>query len=347
LAHKGQAATAKEIRVTAKPVKRLLVIEDNPGDLRLLREMLNEEDSHATELTHVDCMSDAEKFLAKRSVDMILLDLGLSDVQGLEAVRRARAAAPSVPLVVMTGLDDESLAAQAFQEGAQDYLIKGQIETRELLRSLRHATSRKTMEEALSTEKIQITHSANHDFLTGLPNRMLLNDRVRQAIALAPRHKKKVAVLFLDLDGFKRINDSMGHATGDKLLQSVAQRLVDCVRGSDTVSRQGGDEFVVLLSEVARSQDAAISAQRMLQKVGAPHSIDQHELRVTASIGVSVYPDDGPDADTLIKNADSAMYLVKQTGRQSYEFFKITKIGESREPHPQKAKLPQTAPAQE
>jgi diguanylate cyclase (GGDEF)-like protein/PAS domain S-box-containing protein len=170
----------------------------------------------------------------------------------------------------------------------------------------------------------QMTHSAQHDFLTGLPNRMLLNDRLSQAITLAPRHTKKVAVLFLDLDGFKHINDSLGHATGDKLLQSVAKRLTDCVRGSDTVSRQGGDEFVVLLSEVERSEDAAITARRMLQAVAEAHSVDQHDLHVTTSIGVSVYPDDGLDAETLVKNADTAMYQAKEHGRQSYQFFKPT-----------------------
>ena len=169
---------------------------------------------------------------------------------------------------------------------------------------------------------LQMTHSAQHDFLTGLPNRMLLNDRINQAIALAPRHMKKVAVLFLDLDGFKHINDSLGHPIGDKLLQSIAKRLVDCVRGSDTVSRQGGDEFVVLLSEVEQAEDAAITARRMLQAVAEAHSIDQHDLHVTTSIGISVYPDDGLDAETLIKNADTAMYQAKENGRQSYQFFK-------------------------
>jgi diguanylate cyclase (GGDEF)-like protein/PAS domain S-box-containing protein len=169
---------------------------------------------------------------------------------------------------------------------------------------------------------LQMAHSAEHDFLTGLPNRTLLNDRINRAIALAPRHMKKVGVLFLDLDGFKHINDSLGHPTGDKLLQSVAKRLSECVRGADTVSRQGGDEFVVLLSEMARSEDAAITARRMLQVVAEAHSIDQHDLHVTTSIGVSVFPDDGLDAETLIKNADTAMYQAKEHGRQSYQFFK-------------------------
>jgi diguanylate cyclase (GGDEF)-like protein len=176
--------------------------------------------------------------------------------------------------------------------------------------------------EALRNSEASLSYSAQHDFLTGLPNRMLLNDRVNQAIAYAPRFDKKLAVLFLDLDGFKHINDSLGHPIGDKLLQSIAKRLVKCVRISDTVSRQGGDEFVVLLSEMAQSEDAAITARRMLQTVAESHSIDQHDLHVTASIGVSVFPDDGKDAETLIKNADMAMYQAKENGRQSYQFFK-------------------------
>jgi diguanylate cyclase (GGDEF)-like protein/PAS domain S-box-containing protein len=169
---------------------------------------------------------------------------------------------------------------------------------------------------------LQITHLAEHDFLTGLPNRTLVNDRIIQAIAGSQRHGKKVAVLFLDLDGFKHINDSLGHPIGDKLLQSIANRLVTCVRGSDTISRQGGDEFVMLLLDVNRPEDAGITARRMLKVVAEPHSIDQHDLHITASMGVSIYPDDGLDADTLIKNADTAMYQAKENGRQSYQFFK-------------------------
>ena len=428
-----------------KSITHLLLVEDNPGDVRLLVDMFDRHGSHDIELAHAGSMSEAEKHLAEHAVDIILLDLGLPDAQGLEAVRRAHAAARRIPLVVLTGLDDEALAAQALQEGAQEHLIKGQIDTRGLLRALRYAVERKTMEEALFAEKeraevtlncigdavvstdisgnisflnlvaekmtgwssqeaighpmadvfrivdattrqpnpnpmqtavahdrtvpvpqncifirgdgleipiedsvapihdrdgqiigavvvfhdvsaaramtLEMTYSAQHDFLTGLPNRMLLNDRVSRAIALAPRHMNKVAVLFLDLDGFKHINDSLGHPTGDKLLQSVAKRLVDCVRGADTVSRQGGDEFVVLLSEVEHPEDAAISARRMLRVVAQAHSIDRHELHVTTSIGVSVYPDDGLDAETLIKSADTAMYQAKENGRQSYQFF--------------------------
>src|ERR1700730_17148690 len=148
-----------------KSIKILLMVEDNPGDTRSLREMLNEQGSHNNDLTHVECMSDAEKHLAERAVDIVLLDLGLPDAQGLTAVRRTRAVAPRVPLVVLTGLDDESLAAQALQEGAQDYLIKGQVDARGLRRAMRYAIERKSMEDALFMEKerAQVTLSCIGD----------------------------------------------------------------------------------------------------------------------------------------------------------------------------------------
>ena len=429
-----------------RSIKVLLLVEDNPADVRLLREMFHEQNSLRTELTQVETMREAEEHLAGCPTDIILLDLGLPDAQGLESIRRARAVAPQVPLVVLTALDDESMAAQALQAGAQDYLIKGQIDARGLLRALRYAVERKSMQEELFREKelaqvtlnsigdavictdisgnitflnlvavrmtgwsrdeaagrpmaevfrvldaasrkttpnpmgtavrqnrivhlpsnciliqrdgseipiedsvapihdregratgvvivfrdvsstqtmaVQMAHSAHHDFLTGLPNRKLLNDRVSQAILLASRSMKKVAVLFLDLDGFKHINDSLGHSIGDRVLQSIAKRLVDSVRDSDTVSRQGGDEFIVLLSEVEGLDSAATTVRRLLQVGTEPHAIDQHDLHVSACIGVSIYPDDGLDVETLIKNADTAMYQAKENGRQSYQFFK-------------------------
>ena len=169
---------------------------------------------------------------------------------------------------------------------------------------------------------LQIIHSAHHDYLTGLPNRTLLNDRIGRAIAQAQRSKKKVVVLFLDLDGFKHVNDSLGHPVGDKLLQSVGKRLSDCIRAGDTVSRQGGDEFVILLTEITELMDASVKAGKILKALAEAHSTDHHELHVTGSIGISVYPDDGVDAETLIKNADTAMYQAKANGRQSYQFFK-------------------------
>src|ERR1700689_5136880 len=236
---------------------QVLLVEDNAGDARLLREMFSKERSDSFEFTHLLRMSEAVAHLAKGGVDIVLLDMGLPDGHGLETVRRAHAAAPNVPLIVLTGLDDEALASEAMKAGAQDYLIKGQVENRALPRALRHAIERHRIQ--IETEFI-----AQHDALTNLPNRLLLNDRVSQAIRLSRRRMTATAVIFLDLDRFKYINDSLGQAIGDQLLQSVSGRLLACVRDSDTVTRQGGDEFVILLSEIAHAQDAAKSAQQIL-----------------------------------------------------------------------------------
>jgi len=424
----------------------VLLVEDNAGDARLLREMFNEDASCTTQLTWVACMREAEAFLSHQSVDVILLDLGLPDSQGMAAVARARLAAPRTPLVVLTGLDDERAARQALKSGAEDYLVKDQIEARPLIRSLRYAIERKSLEEALFAEKDRaqvtldcigeavictdlagkvtflnlvaetmtgwsykeavgrpladvchiiddktrepiseghwlklgrsgpshlpldcvlvrpdgaevpldatiapihdrggqsvgivlvlrdatiaraltrhVTHSAQHDFLTSLPNRLLLYDRISQALSFAQRYKVQAALLFLDLDGFKKINDSFGHLVGDQLLQSVAARLVGCVRASDTVSRQGGDEFIILLSQMEQPADSVVMAKRLLTAMAVPHKIDTLELQVTASIGVSVFPDDALDAETLIRNADIAMYQAKAAGRHNCTFFR-------------------------
>jgi diguanylate cyclase (GGDEF)-like protein/PAS domain S-box-containing protein len=169
---------------------------------------------------------------------------------------------------------------------------------------------------------LKMAHLAQHDPLTNLPNRALLHDRIAQAIALAERRGSHLALLFLDLDNFKHINDSLGHAVGDQLLQAVALRLSSCVRGSDTVSRLGGDEFVVLLGEDNSAEDAARSAEKILECLAAAHTVNEQQLHVTSSIGISTYPADALDAEGLIKNADTAMYQAKEEGRNNYQFFK-------------------------
>lgn len=169
---------------------------------------------------------------------------------------------------------------------------------------------------------IQMTHAAQHDVLTKLPNRLLLSDRIAQSIAAARRQKKSLAVIFLDLDHFKYINDSLGHAAGDALLHSVSKRLLSSVRASDTVSRQGGDEFAILLAEIVHPEDAAKSARKILFSLSATHLIGGQDLHIDGSIGISIYPADGEDAETLIKNADTAMYHAKELGRNNFQFFR-------------------------
>lgn len=169
---------------------------------------------------------------------------------------------------------------------------------------------------------LQMSHLAQYDHLTGLPNRMLFQDRLQQAIALAQRHNNRLAVLFLDLDRFKYINDSLGHTVGDQLLHAVAARLLGCVRSSDTVGRQSGDEFVILLSEIEFPEFAALTAQKLLHALALPYPIDEHNVTITGSIGISIYPDDSRDAAMLMQNADTAMYYAKEHGRNSHQFFK-------------------------
>jgi diguanylate cyclase (GGDEF)-like protein/PAS domain S-box-containing protein len=168
----------------------------------------------------------------------------------------------------------------------------------------------------------QLSYLAHHDYLTELPNRLLLNDRLEQAMATARRQQQQLAVLFVDVDRFKHINDSLGHAIGDQLLLSVTERLVASVRSSDTVSRQGGDEFVILLSTIAQAEDAALSANKILTALSLPHRVKEHDLQITVSMGIGIYPEDGTDAETLVKNADIAMLNAKDNGRNNYRFFK-------------------------
>jgi diguanylate cyclase (GGDEF)-like protein/PAS domain S-box-containing protein len=168
---------------------------------------------------------------------------------------------------------------------------------------------------------LRMSYLAQHDSLTDLPNRILFSDRLTEAIAMAHRYRRNLAVLYLDVDRFKHINDSLGHDIGDRLLQSMAARLHACVRSSDTVSRQGGDEFVVLLSEVKHVQDAAVIAEKILLTLRPPHRIDQHDLHLTVSIGIANYPEDGTEAEVLMRNADFAMYHAKENGRNNYQFF--------------------------
>src|SRR3984957_1322729 len=175
---------------------------------------------------------------------------------------------------------------------------------------------------AARAKSLELSHLAQHDFLTDLPNRVLLNDRITQAISFAARYSKQLAVMFVDLDGFKRINESLGQTNGDKLLQLVASRLVACVRRSDTVSRLGGDEFVVLLYQVEHAEDAAFISKKILSSLAEPFFVEQKHLDISASIGVSTYPGDGQDAETLLHKADTAMYAAKKLGRNNCQFFR-------------------------
>ncbi|HHD72369.1 MAG TPA: diguanylate cyclase [Epsilonproteobacteria bacterium] len=187
--------------------------------------------------------------------------------------------------------------------------------------------SKKTQEillginQKLKKQKAVFEHLAHHDTLTGLPNRVLFRDRLEHAIDIAKRDSTKLTVLFMDLDHFKEINDSLGHQLGDEVLQITAERLQKVLRGSDSIARLGGDEFTVLIEDINKGTEIETIAQKLIQAVKESITVQNHKLYLTASIGISIYPHDGEDAETLLKNADAAMYSAKQNGRNTYHYF--------------------------
>ena len=291
----------------------VLLVEDNPGDARLVVELLNEATADAFRVTHVEQLADARQLLMEDGTGCVLLDLSLPDAARLEALMQLRAAAPDVPIVILSGLQDELLAVKAVQEGAQDYLVKGRVDGEAIGRSIRYSVERKALE-------MQTAHKALHDPLTGLPNRDLFQDRLKHAVTRAKRHESLIGVMFLDLDGFKPINDTLGHDVGDRLLVALARRLEDGLRGSDTPARFGGDEFVVLCEDVADEQHVVAIAERLQRTIAEPFRINEHELQVTSSMGVVVSDGREQGAGELIRNADEAMYRAKRQGIP-YEVF--------------------------
>jgi diguanylate cyclase (GGDEF)-like protein len=293
--------------------QQVLLIEDNPGDVRLIREMLSEGEEALFELDCVGRLSQGLEYLATRSTGVVLLDLSLPDSCGFDTFLKVYAHSPKVPIIVLTGHDDRTVALSAVKTGAQDYLVKGKLDRELLLRSMQYSIERKRYQ-------VQLEYQANYDALTGLPNRNLLHDRLRQSV-FAQRFVRSIGVVFLDIDHFKFVNDSLGHNTGDKLLQKVAERLSASVRDGDTVARLGGDEFILILNDQTGQEVIYRAMQRIIGKVAEPIEIDGEELTVTASAGISLYPQDGPDVETLLKNADAAMYRAKEKGRNNFQFY--------------------------
>jgi diguanylate cyclase (GGDEF)-like protein len=297
-----------------KEALRVLSVEDNRGDAILVREMLRDASPDGFVLQNADRLSTAVACLLDGAVDCVLLDLSLPDAEGLEALAQVRTVALDVPIIVLTGRSDEVLAVQAVHEGAQDYLIKGQVDARLLSRSINYAIERKRAE-------VELAHQAMHDALTALPNRALFYDRLGQALNRVGRHSTAAAVLFLDLDRFKLINDSLGHGAGDKLLVAVAERLSNVLRGGDTAARFGGDEFVILCEDVSGELQAIAIAERIAAELDAPFTVGGDEVFMRTSVGIALATEPGARPEALIRDADAAMYRAKERGGGVYEVF--------------------------
>jgi two-component system, cell cycle response regulator len=293
---------------------KILLVEDNDVDAHLTQDILAEWSIEQFHITHVTRLSDAFRHLGRERFDAILLDLSLPDGYGLPTLRQVQAANPTIPIIVLSGVSDQTLALQAVQDGAQDYLVKGQGQPELLARAIRYSIERKRAEERL-------TYLAQYDQLTGLVNRTLFRDRLVQAMARSKRLQQPLGLMLLDLDRFKQVNDTMGHDVGDHLLKAVADRLKDCVREVDTVARMGGDEFTIVLEGLAREEDITIIARRITESLAEPFLIEKHRVSIGVSIGITVYPSDDHGIDELLKHADAAMYKAKQQGGSSFQFY--------------------------
>jgi diguanylate cyclase (GGDEF)-like protein len=296
-----------------KPI-RVLLVEENPPDARAIREQLANAGANRFLLHHVDRLSAALRDLRTGEFDVVLMDLSVSHVYGLETIHRIEHVAPKVAIIVLSEHDDEAFALQAVQVGAQDYLVKGHGDGNLMARAIRYAIERKR-------EKFRLTRLAWYDTLTGLANRVLFRDILGKALARSQRNGLQVGLLFLDLDNFKVINDTLGHDVGDQLLKTVADRLTKRVREGDTIARLGGDEFTVILEGLSRPEDVDQVARGINKAVASPFSLNGRELYVTTSIGIAMHPEGGGDPDTLIKNADTAMYHAKEHGRNNYQYY--------------------------
>lgn len=260
------------------------------------------------------------------SFDIVLLDLHLPDATGTASVDAIQAIDPNLPIVVLSGQDDEDFAVSILNKGAQDYLVKWEGQGRTIVRSIRYAIERKRSE-------LRLNYLAQYDPLTAIPNRQYFHDQLERAAARARRDASRIGLFFLDLDQFKVINDTLGHAAGDCLLREMAARLNQAIRAGDVLARLGGDEFAVLLEGIGGARDAEAIARSILDIIAQPFQIEARQIVVTTSIGITLYPNDNSDTTTLLKNADIAMYKAKETGRNNFKFFTESMHAELKEYH--------------
>jgi diguanylate cyclase (GGDEF)-like protein len=301
---------------------RVLLVQEDPRAAMLIGEMLRAAWTQGLVIAHAQRLTDAARELIDHGATCVLLAVGAGPgasgpagaAAALEPLHHLRSAAPDIPIIVLADRPDEELGLAAVKAGAQDYLLVPELGPALLARAIRYAIHRKQSE-------VELAHQALHDPLTGLPNRALFGDRLSVALDRSRRTGAPVAVMFLDVDGFKRINDSMGHAAGDALLTVLADRFRTMLRPMDTVSRFGGDEFTFLFEELESEHEAMLIAERITRTAGEPVAIGDGETLVTVSIGIAMVNDPSVAPDQVLRDADAAMYRAKDLGGARYEVF--------------------------
>lgn len=293
---------------------KILLIEDNLGDVDLLRAILGETGSDDFDIYHAHRIKDGLDALRIEDFDIVLLDLSLPDSDGMDTLTAMTNAARGIPIVVLTGNDDESAATDIVKEGGQDYLVKGRIDQPVLTRAIRYAIDRSRLQS-------EMHYLAHRDPLTDLPNRALLLDRLGQAIAHSRRVAGIMALHFVDLDDFSSVNHNFGFDAGDCLLKGVATRLRATVRASDTIARISGDEFAIIHTQISDVSDIATLAGRFTDILSEPFLIGDEQIAVSATVGIAVYPRDAETAEDMLQRADLALYTAKEKARGGYLFY--------------------------
>jgi diguanylate cyclase (GGDEF)-like protein len=293
---------------------RVLLIESDPHAALLIGEMLRVGWSESLVVLHAERLADATQELLDHSATCVLLDLPLADSERLPSVEQIRTAAPDVPIVALSDYEDEDDALRAIRAGAQDYVVKTTLSPALLRRAIAYAVARKQAE-------VQLVHEALHDPLTGLPNRALFLDRLGVALDRSRRTNASLAVMFLDVDNFKQVNDSLGHAAGDRLLTELAGRLRAMLRPMDTMARFGGDEFTFLFEELASEREVVLIAERVIESARVPIALGGSPTTITVSIGIALVTDPRVEPEAVIREADAAMYRAKEHGPSRFELF--------------------------
>lgn len=312
--HAAQVRIAHSLRDCEVDEINILLVEDNPGDSRLVEEMLAEVRDPPFRVQTVGTLAAALRAVRDTQFDAALFDLGLPDASGVTGLREFSLATSGLPIVVLTGLDCDDASIQAFGCGAQDYVVKGEENAKALRRALRYAIERKKLEASLE-------RAAQYDSLTGLAGRALFHDRLEHAVARARREGGRFALLYVDLDRFKPINDIHGHQVGDLVLRCAANRIHKHVREADTAARIGGDEFAVILESPCDAPAAFEVASKLAARLARPLQHGNGQLQFGASIGIAVFPDHAASAADLLACADAAMYCAKHSGGDQAQLY--------------------------
>ena len=300
----------------------ILIVDDDVVDRESIKRTLNQSTTHFN-FVETESVDEGLAAFARQKFDVILLDYRMPKRDGIELLLELRNASleKSVAIIMLSNSEETELALECVREGAQDFLLKSEVTTSRLQRAILQSQARFELEAKLQNSYLQAKKLAEHDSLTGLANRYSFEEALHLSVTQKPRDNSKLALTLFDLDNFKFINDTHGHDVGDQILIQVSQRICNCLRGNEVFARLGGDEFAIILSNLQTVDNATRVTQRILNCLEEPFNISGIVIKMSASIGIAIYPDNTNDASELLKYADIAMYRAKKLGRNQICYF--------------------------